>query len=178
MPLCKIEGCLRSPKHIGLCKTCYHREYDRTEKRKAYKKKYNSLPERKAYSKKYSKTQAFKENAKRFQKTDKFHKIQERYRMTNKAKFNLGVREAKERKLVWTITYDEYINLVQSNTCHYCYESLSPYGMNLDRKENSIDYILTNVVPCCGECNRTKGDRLSYEEMVAISKLLREMRKK
>lgn len=62
--------------------------------------------------------------------------------------------------------------------CHYCTGSLNEYGHSLDRKDNSKSYTVDNVVPCCTDCNRTKGDRLTYDEMVAVSNLLLQLRSK
>ena len=40
--------------------------------------------------------------------------------------------------------------------------------MTIDRKDNSIGYLLENCVSCCFVCNRTKSNFFSAEEMKAI----------
>jgi hypothetical protein len=48
--------------------------------------------------------------------------------------------------------------------CSYCGGPLPTAGAGLDRLDNSKGYDLDNVVPCCGDCNRLRGDRLTPEE--------------
>lgn len=47
-------------------------------------------------------------------------------------------------------------------------------GVGLDRIDNdSRRYDVTTVLPCCGSCNMTRGDRLTVEEMkVAMDAVL------
>lgn len=85
-------------------------------------------------------------------------------------------RDAKIRGYDWTLTQEEWFAQIAENKCHYCQGILNETGSNLDRKDNSIGYLLTNVVPCCIECNTIKGPYLSYEEMLIVSKALREYR--
>lgn len=39
-------------------------------------------------------------------------------------------------------------------------------------------YTLENVVPCCGDCNRVKGDILTHEETIAAIQAVLKVRKK
>jgi hypothetical protein len=41
--------------------------------------------------------------------------------------------------------------------CEYCGED-DPAAIGLDRAENSVGYVLSNVVPCCIRCNALKRD--------------------
>ena len=55
---------------------------------------------------------------------------------------------------------------VRKSTCHYCGKSPNkPHRKcetflynGLDRVDNSVGYIESNVVPCCYICNKMKGD--------------------
>ncbi len=89
--------------------------------------------------------------------------------------------------LYWGISLDEFKELT-AQKCHYCqkppancYRKVFVYN-GLDRKNNSAGYSLSNVVPCCRDCNYMKGDQLSYEEMLvamtAVVNLRLEKRKK
>lgn len=49
-------------------------------------------------------------------------------------------------------------------------------GYGLDRMDNTKDYTLNNVIPCCGDCNRIKNNILSYKQMMKISPFLKEFR--
>src|ERR1700687_129656 len=94
---------------------------------------------------------------------------------TDKARFSSGKANARQRKLSWKLTFDEWKEIVIGKRCHYCDGDLSPTGASLDRKDNNIGYLLDNVVPCCPDCNTIKADILTYEEMLAVAKLLKEM---
>jgi len=104
---------------------------------------------------------------------------------------------ARAREIGNTLSYKELLTLIPANgvgECAYCGESVLwlPYdrkqigavpngnratGHNLDRKDNQGGYSLANVVVCCGDCNRTRGDRFSYDEFLLLAPALREIRR-
>lgn len=82
---------------------------------------------------------------------------------------------AKYNKREFTLTIDEFKNLVYSN-CHYCDEPPSnlvknpryggPFYYNgIDRKDALRYYTLDNSLPCCITCNRAKNN-MSYKEFI------------
>lgn len=75
----------------------------------------------------------------------------------------------------WTITESDYSSLV-SEQCHYCGGDLNPSGVGLDRKQNDFGYTIKNVVPCCKQCNIIKNKFLTYEEMMLLSPILKQIR--
>lgn len=82
--------------------------------------------------------------------------------------------------IYWGLTEEEFSNLTDKN-CHYCgiapYRSHYNYVYNgVDRKDKDQGYTLSNCVTACWPCNKLKGKELSYEEMLAVAKLLKEMR--
>ena len=91
-------------------------------------------------------------------------------------RFIMSVSRAKKRGIEWALDLDQWTSLVVGKMCHYCDGTLPETNVALDRKNNNIGYLFDNVVPCCRECNRLKSDIISYIEMLAISKLLKEMR--
>lgn len=72
---------------------------------------------------------------------------------------------AKQRGLVYEISENFLFVSVKSN-CHYCgkppnkpHRKCDTFLYNgLDRVDNSIGYIASNVVPCCYICNKMKGE--------------------
>ena len=76
---------------------------------------------------------------------------------------------AYKRKLSFSITPEEFEKLTLS-LCHYCGSIIERNG--IDRKDNSVGYDLSNCLPCCWQCNRSKL-AMPYEEFIAwIDKLV------
>ena len=78
-----------------------------------------------------------------------------------------------------TLSYEAFCTFTEHKNCHYCKTSIRwrVSGYNLDRKNNNLGYSLDNCVVCCGDCNRTKGDRYTYEEFMLLSPILRRIQK-
>jgi hypothetical protein len=138
--------------------TTYHQNYYRKnrEKRKAASKAYREShkKEHKIWCAQYYKLHPFTT-------IDRFKKL------------ILVLRKEKIKKsdCIWSFAF--YQTLVDSNKCHYCCGSLSPTGYNLDRKDNALKHIGSNVVACCRTCNYTKNKHFSYDEMMLLSPALK-----
>jgi hypothetical protein len=91
-------------------------------------------------------------------------RARKKYNRSLKGRFTYTVNEAKRRKLVCTLSFEEYAHLLVS-PCYYCGLSLDDTSVGLDRIDNSLGYTLSNVLPCCGSCNRIRGDSLTVDEM-------------
>lgn len=72
-------------------------------------------------------------------------------------RFTLLRSQAKFRGWSWQITYEEFMTYWKV-PCYYCGGSI-PGLIGLDRIESSQGYTQQNVVACCGDCNRGKGDQ-------------------
>jgi len=80
------------------------------------------------------------------------------------------------------ITYEDFYEIIKSQKCHYCEADLCMDAYRnktkrstaacLDRKDNSIGYMVDNIVPCCPKCNYGKGKWYTYEEWVEVGKTL------
>ena len=84
-------------------------------------------------------------------------------------------RHAKDRGLLWNLTYEQVAKIIQE-PCFYCGAEQSNHKVTknckegydhngIDRVDNSIGYEVTNVVPCCKICNFAKSD-MSQKEFV------------
>jgi hypothetical protein len=100
----------------------------------------------------------------------------------NRLKFTSARRKAS---IAVMLTYEEFCSLMLNTDCVYCGVAVyrSPVagrgvseGHYLDRKDNAVGYSVENCVTACWPCNKLKGDRFSHHEMIAITRLLREMR--
>ena len=99
-------------------------------------------------------------------------------RRTLKGRLSCVKGRAQNTGIHFDLSIDEYHTLVKSGSCHYCGWDLPEAGGGLDRKNNSrfIGYILSNVVPCCMDCNHTKSDRFSYEQMLIIGQVIQRVK--
>jgi hypothetical protein len=86
------------------------------------------------------------------------------------------MKNALKTKKSFAITKKEFLSLVLQN-CHYCgtkprdrkipntHSKTAPIG-GLDRKDSSIGYEFSNLLPCCTNCNYAKKER-SYDEFIS-----------
>jgi len=74
------------------------------------------------------------------------------------------------------LTLEQYTELVVDKKCSYCDGDLPKTMGGLDRIDSSKGYTVDNVVSCCAECNRIKGDSLTYDETKVVIKSLKEYR--
>ena len=84
-------------------------------------------------------------------------------------------RNAKKRGYNFELTFEDAEDITKRN-CYYCNKkplmvitkSSVPYFYNgIDRIDNTKGYELSNVVPCCKNCNKAKMD-LTYEEFLEM----------
>lgn len=74
-----------------------------------------------------------------------------------------------KKKLPFKLLNQDFFELISKN-CYYCNKENSETHENgIDRKDNSIGYVIDNCVSCCGQCNQMKGV-LSDIEYINICK--------
>ena len=104
--------------------------------------------------------------------------------------FNQYKANARNREMCFELTFEKFIEITGKN-CFYCNKKpkkYNPYlkedgsirdkgmsimGINrawiyrngIDRKDNSLGYIVENSLPCCFDCNGMKTD-MSFEEFI------------
>ena len=92
-----------------------------------------------------------------------------------KIRFKYGIRSAKARIIEWHISFTDFCILLDK-PCYYCNNQLGTKkhsGSGLDRIDNSKGYEISNVLPCCDQCNKIRNTFLTVEEMkVAIGAVL------
>lgn len=106
-------------------------------------------------------------------KRAKKNKIRNKFSRTVKGKFGYGKSKAKLRGIPFNLDFNTYEKLLQQG-CHYCDKDLTTeVGVGLDRIDNNKGYIKDNVIPCCGNHNKLRGDYLSVKETeVAVCAVL------
>lgn len=102
------------------------------------------------------------------------------------ALYNNFVKRARYDDRSVDLSYEDFLVFARIPNCFYCGSAVTwaEYGLcrgggwasNLDRKNNDLGYSKENCVVCCITCNRTKGNRYTFEEFVVMMTALREYR--
>ena len=71
-------------------------------------------------------------------------------------------------------TIDDMLE-VMSKPCVYCGDTSR---IGLDRIDNSKGHTKDNTVPCCYECNCARNNNFTYDEMLQIGKVIRDIKLK
>ena len=100
--------------------------------------------------------------------------------------FNDYKKSAEKRNLIFELSREDIRNLISQN-CYYCDSSpvskikkthrseqaamhaLFPHN-GIDRIDNKLGYVATNVAPCCDYCNYAKRDRSKEDFLSWIDK--------
>ena len=137
------------------CKQCSKAYY---EANKEYYKEYS-----KAYSKAYR--EANKESLKEYYEANKeyYKEYSKAHYRTPKGKFTHIKKNAKQRGLDFSLSFELYEGKLWGEPCHYCGVDIEVTG--LDRKDSSKGYTPGNVVPCCFTCNAKKQGK-PYEQFL------------
>jgi len=93
-----------------------------------------------------------------------------------KARFILAKSAAKQAGHIWEITLEQF-RVLNALPCYYCAGPLPNKGRGLDRLDNSGDYLMSNVVPCCSICNMLRGDNFTPAETKVAIRAIQAYRK-
>ena len=95
----------------------------------------------------------------------------EEYSSYSAVSYNEYKRRADNKSLLFEITNDEYVELIADN-CYLCgRDGSNEFTNGIDRIDNNLGYIMTNVKSCCGSCNYIKKDmelNELFEKMIMI----------
>jgi hypothetical protein len=84
---------------------------------------------------------------------------------------------SKRRKIHFDLSFEDYIK-IRLQPCFYCGKQPLSHNQGwLDRINNDLGYILTNVLPCCGPCNKHRYIGWTVEEMIAATQAIIKLRK-
>jgi hypothetical protein len=101
------------------------------------------------------------------------------------ALYNIFQKKARKRDKEIELTYEEFLEFTDIPECHYCgvpvfwtTHHTVKFGRkyNLDRKDNSVGYVKSNLLVCCYRCNRIKSDDIPYDEMLQIGQAIKSWR--
>ncbi len=181
MRICSVEGCGKKHNAKGWCRNHYYLK-DPIQRAAAdiRRKEYKLTEKGRASIERYKKSPAAKAAARRHRHANpEQHSLQQRkYRETPAGRFKRGTDKEKHKGWpTWHLTFEQYAPFL-ALPCHYCKGPLDLSGVGLDRKDNERGYEIDNVLPCCGDCNRTRGDRLTVEETEAAIAAVLELRRK
>lgn len=147
-------GCLGPIISFGLCRSHYKKQYRK-----------NNLDKLKAA-----------EDALRQKNPGRAKAQSQKFKYSPGGRYGFAVRAAAKRKLTFTLTRPEYVELI-SNPCYYCeYDMPKSMGVGLDRIDNNRGYDSDNVLTCCGDCNLLRMHKLTVEETKLLAVTLRRFR--
>ena len=88
----------------------------------------------------------------------------EEYCDTDAASYNQYKTRAENKSLPFVLTENEY-NIIINSQCYLCgRKSCEKYKNGIDRIDNNLGYVISNVKTCCGSCNHIKKD-MSLDEL-------------
>lgn len=77
---------------------------------------------------------------------------------TNAASYKRYKIRAEDKSLSYELT-EEYYNTIINSQCYLCgRKSYEKCKNGIDRIDNKVGYIMSNVKSCCGSCNFIKKD--------------------
>jgi len=155
----------------------YNREYylKNKEKFKEAAKKYYRTHKEKAYEsarKSYLKRKDTEEYKLERKKTF------EKYRYSPKSIYKIIKQNSKRRKYIEILSQEEFLNWYkkQDKICFYCkipetmiYIQKSK-RLEVDRLDNNLPYIESNIALACEWCNGVKGNILTMNEMIFVGR--------
>ena len=122
--------------------------------------------------------------------------LQKRFTQTPKGIYQCLKTNCHNKKRPFALTQKEFLDWYseQEKRCCYCgvkehnipstfqKVSVSRNGvvkrLTIDRKDNKKGYEVSNIALCCAQCNRMKGEFLSYEEMLEVGKIINKIWKR
>lgn len=131
-------------------------EYQNKRNRKEYHRKYY-LANKKWISKKNKRYRLIhiEEIRKRQRKYAVIYRVRRKTIYNSpKNKYQSYKHDAERRNIKWNLSFNQFMTFWQK-PCHYCGEPIEFIG--LDRVDNSKEYTINNIVPCCKICNRMKS---------------------
>lgn len=84
-------------------------------------------------------------------------------------KYHIYKSRAYTKEIPFEITIDQFLELWQK-PCTYCCSPIPTIGV--DRVDNKLGYILTNIAPCCTTCNLMKRG-MNSQDFIAHCKKIR-----
>jgi len=121
---------------------------------------------------------------------EKTKDIQKRFNKTPKGIYQCLKTNCNNKKRSFDLSQADFLDWYskQEKKCCYCRVeenniplsfqkvSVSRNGfikrLTIDRKDNRLGYVVSNLALSCAQCNRMKGEFLSYEEMLEIGKII------
>lgn len=101
------------------------------------------------------------------------HKLSSRY--------NVYRTNAKSHNRVFDLTLEEF-DYITKQPCYYCGEFNGEFDgvqfSGIDRIDSNIGYIKSNIIPCCGTCNKMKNNLPQDIWILHMTKIINNLQKK
>lgn len=118
-------------------------------------------------------------------------KTLQKYNKTAKGIYNVMKTNCYNKKRKFSLKKEDFLIWYnnQKKICTYCKVdeknlpesfrkiSVSRTGtinrLTIDRKNNNLGYLINNLTLACAQCNKIKGEFLSYEEMLQVGNIIK-----
>jgi len=138
---------------------------------------YKDLEKRAATLKRYRENNLDKIRQRSRDFLKKYPEKRKEYRESLKGRYAASKGSAKYQGREWDLSIEEYESIT-SKSCDYCGHPVKHLAGGLDRLDNSKGYTKDNVVPCCRDCNRIRGEVLTPYETKILMGVLNNLRSK
>jgi len=102
--------------------------------------------------------------------------LQKKYYVNNPERqlFYMYRLNDKKKGFICDLTENWIKQNITNKSCIYCGET---EHIGCDRIDNNKGHTTDNVVPCCVDCNKTRSNRFTVNEMLKIGKVIKVIKK-
>jgi len=87
------------------------------------------------------------------------------------------LNSAKKKNIFCNLTFEQFLKFTDITNCTYCNTTINWKATNnrynLDRKDNTKNYVYDNLTVCCWLCNNTKSNRFTHDEFILLADALK-----
>lgn len=121
----------------------------------------------------------YKNHWTKYRQTDEMKKKREDWKLSN-GRYTVLKKRVKEKGFSYIMDNKVYFRIIKQN-CWYC--NFKHWGVEkgvgLDRLDNTVEYLESNVVSCCGKCSRSRSDVHApevFRDMMRSAKYIRALK--
>lgn len=115
----------------------------------------------------------FRAKARRYKRSEKGQKANKRYKCNLNGLYSRLKEGAVNRGLEFLLSKED-VDKTRSKPCHYCGDKIGPTSAGVDRIDNELGYLCSNILPACARCNMSRNKYFTVEEFKIMMEALLE----